>query len=315
MNKKGLLLVNLGTPDSPHPDDVKAYLKEFLSDTNVIQMPRLLWQPILRGKILPKRSFKSAELYQKIWRKDGSPLMVYAKKQVEQVQQLQPNWIVRCAMTYRKPNIAETLKEMRLAGADDVVVLPLFPQYSVTSTQSVIDQVRKADKNINIVKSFYNDEAYLDLLARDIREAWAKNDYDRLIISYHGVPKSYVRRGDPYVDHCTATTQGVLERVGPLTPDNTNQVFQSRFGPTEWVKPYLSDTLRSLPSQGIKRVLVATPAFVADCLETIEEIHVENHDIFKQAGGEVFDVVQPFNEHIDFSKYIASLANRHFAQN
>ncbi|WP_349515500.1 ferrochelatase [Leuconostoc suionicum] len=312
MQKKGLLLVNLGTPDSPHPDDVKVYLKEFLSDTNVIQMPKLLWQPILRGKILPKRSIKSAELYQKIWREDGSPLMVYAKKQAEQVQQLQPNWIIRYAMTYRKPNIAETLKEMRLAGADDIVVLPLFPQYSVTSTQSVIDQVRKADKSIKVVKSFYDDEAYLDLLARDIREAWAKNDYDRLIVSYHGVPESYVRRGDPYVDHCTSTTQGVLERVGPLTPDNTHQVFQSRFGPTEWVKPYLSDTLMSLPSQGVKRVLVATPAFVADCLETIEEIHVENHDIFKQAGGEVFDVVHPFNDHIDFSNYIVSLANRHF---
>lgn len=225
MQKKGLLLVNLGTPDSPHPDDVKVYLKEFLSDTNVIQMPKLLWQPILRGKILPKRSIKSAELYQKIWREDGSPLMVYAKKQAEQVQQLQPNWIVRYAMTYRKPNIAETLKEMRLAGADDIVVLPLFPQYSVTSTQSVIDQVHKADKSIKVVKSFYDDEAYLDLLSTDIREAWAKNDYDRLIISYHGVPESYVRRGDPYVDHCTATTQGVLERVGPLTPNKYSPGF------------------------------------------------------------------------------------------
>lgn len=275
-------------------------------------MPKLLWQPILRGKILQKRSIKSAELYQKIWREDGSPLMVYAKKQAEQVQQLQSNWIVRYAMTYRKPNIAETLKKMRLAGADDIVVLPLFPQYSVTSTQSVIDQVRKADRSIKVVKSFYDDEAYLDLLTKDIREAWAKNDYDRLIISYHGVPESYVCRGDPYVDYCTVTTQGVLERIGPLTPNNTHQVFQSRFGPAEWVKPYLSDTLMSLPNQGVKRVLVATTAFVADCLETIEEIHVENHDIFKQSGGEVFDVVHPFNDHIDFSNYIVSLANRHF---
>ncbi|GMA69524.1 ferrochelatase [Leuconostoc litchii] len=312
MNKKGLLLVNLGTPDSPETDDVKTYLKEFLSDSNVIQMPKLLWQPILRGKILPKRAPKSAQLYQKIWRKDGSPLMVYAQKQTEQVQQLVPDWIVRCAMTYRKPNIAETLRKMRLAGADDIVVLPLFPQYSVTSTQSVIDQVHQTDQSIKVIQSFYDDDAYLDLLARDIREAWSKHDYDTLILSYHGIPESYVRRGDPYVAHCTATTQGVLERIGPLTTNNTHQVFQSRFGPTEWVKPYLSDTLMSLPRQGNKRVLVSTPAFVADCLETIEEIHVENQEIFKQAGGEVFDVVKPFNDDIAFSKYLVSLAQRYF---
>ncbi|MGY3743481.1 ferrochelatase [Leuconostoc inhae] len=312
MSKKGLLLVNLGTPDSPDPDDVKVYLKEFLSDTNVIQMPKFLWQPILRGKILPKRAPESAKRYQKIWREDGSPLMVYTKKQTEQIQELKPDWIVRYAMTYRQPNIAETLAEMRLSGAEDIIVLPLFPQYSVTSTQSVIDQVHQTDHTIKIIKSFYNDDAYLDLLANIIREAWNNNNYDRLIMSYHGIPQSYVRHGDPYVDHCTETTQGVLERIGPLTRDNTTQVFQSRFGPTKWVQPYLSDTLLSLPQQGVKRVLFATPAFVADCLETLEEIQIENHDLFQQAGGEVFDVVKPFNDHINFSHYIVSLANKHF---
>jgi len=306
--QKGLLLVNLGTPDAPTTEDVHVYLDEFLSDPNVIQMPRWLWKPILHRFILPTRAWHSATLYERIWDNGESPLLKYTRMQAEQVQALLPDWIVKYAMTYRLPRIETQLKALVDAGAEEIVVVPLFPQYTMTTTKTMEEQVAATGIPVHFVQSFYDNVGYLDLLAKNIGEQWNAGKYDRLILSYHGIPQSYVKKGDPYLEHVNATTRGILQRLPQLNNENTMQAFQSKFGPMPWLKPYLKQTLTGLPMKNVRKVLVATPAFVADCIETIEEIHVENHDAFMEFGGEQFDVVRPFNDDQTFSEILAKIA-------
>jgi ferrochelatase len=306
--KNGLLIVNLGTPEAPTTQAVKAYLKVFLSDQNVIKMPSFFWQPILKHFILPTRSWRSATFYQHVWDKDGSPLMKYTKIQSRQIQQLLPDWQVSFAMTYGQPNIKKELTSLKESGCTNIVVIPLYPQYSTTTTKSIIDQVKQSNIPVHIIESFYNDERYLKLLASTIKKQWDPNKYDQLLVSYHGIPASYVRHGDPYLKQCNATTQGIMEHISSLNKENTTQVFQSKFGPAPWLKPYLRQTLQQLPVLGKRKVLIVSPSFVADCLETLEEINVQSYQTFKSAGGDLFDVVNPLNDNLEFSQFLADLA-------
>jgi ferrochelatase len=211
-------------------------------------------------------------------------------------------------MTYLEPAIGETMRSMQADGVEQIVVLPMFPQYSISASKSIVDQADASGVPYELVHDFYNDEGYLDALAKSIDAQWDAEKYDKLFLSYHGVPVAMIKQGDPYQMQCEATTAGVIERIPSLNSDNVQHVYQSKFGPAEWLTPALKDTLESSPENGVKRVLVATPAFVGDCLETLEEIHVENAEAFKINGGELFDVVSPFNDSKVFSQVLADIA-------
>lgn len=284
--KKGILLVNLGTPESPTPEAVKSYLAEFLSDRRVINWPRSLWLPILHGIVLQVRPKKSAKAYQKIWQTEGSPLWVYTKKQAELLQAQIPDTIVRFAMTYGKQGIQET------------TVAPIYDQVSR------MYQKDAEIPHLKISSSFYDHEGYLDLLAENLKQRLTENAFDMILFSYHGIPVSTVERGDPYETQCQHTTKKVMERIVNVPYIHT---YQSKFGPGQWLTPMTCETLKALPSQNVKNVLVITPGFVADCLETIEEINAENRGYFMENGGTRFEYVQPFNDTLAFTKVLQSI--------
>lgn len=307
--QQGLLLVNLGSPASPRTADVKAYLKEFLSDQNVIQMPKALWQPILRGIILPLRSWRSATFYQHAWLRGGSPLIVYTQMITDQVQKLLPTWNVKMAMTYGKPDIVQTLQQMQQDGCENVILLPLFPQYTQSSTKSIIDQAKTANVPLIIIDRFYQEPEYQQILAAQIQAEWDKGDYDELFFSYHSIPTSMVKHGDPYQNECETTTTEVSKLL-KIPSDQIKTVYQSKFGPMPWLKPYLKNALMQAVELGQRNILIATPSFVADCLETLEEDYVQNYQTFKASGGDVFELVPPMNDDPRFSQFIANIAQR-----
>lgn len=309
----GLLLVNLGSPASPQTADVRAYLKTFLSDPSVIEMPAAVWQPILRGMILPLRSWRSATFYQHIWTKAGSPLIVYTRKMCEQVRALLPDWNVQYAMTYGKPAIDQTLTAMQ-KNCDHIVLLPLFPQYTQSTHGGIIRQAKATGAPLNIVRHFYQEPAYLDILASQVWQAYQEADYDAVLFSYHSIPTAMVKHGDPYPTECHATTQGVLDRLPNLPKDKVQTVFQSKFGPMPWQKPYLKNTLMQLVELGKRNVLLVTPSFVADCLETLEEDNVQNYQTFKASGGDRFQMVPPMNDDPRFGHFLADLAQQQLLQ-
>ncbi|MQS76972.1 ferrochelatase [Companilactobacillus halodurans] len=305
--KQGLLLVNLGSPASPKTADVKSYLLEFLSDTNVIEMPKAFWQPLLRGVILPMRSWRSATFYQDSWTKDGSPLIVNTQKITNRVQKLLPAWNVKMAMTYGQPDIVQTLKEMQKSGCQKIVLLPLFPHYTQSTTKSIIEQAKSSGVNLHIIKQFYDQPIYQQILASQIQESWDKDNYDQLLISYHSIPTAMVKHGDPYQDECNQTTAAISKLLN--IPDNKiTTVYQSKFGPMPWLKPYLKNALMQAVELGKRNILIATPSFVADCLETIEEDYVQNYQTFKASGGDKFQLVPPMNDDPRFCKFLADLA-------
>ena len=307
---QGLLLVNLGSPASPQTADVRAYLKTFLSDRSVIEMPPALWQPILRGIILPLRSWRSATFYQHIWTKEGSPLIVYTQRITQQVQSQLPGWDVRYAMTYGEPDIAKTLKSMVQAGCANIVLLPLFPQYTQSTHDAIFKQAATSQAPLTTIRHFYQDSAYLDLLADQVWQAYQQGSFDAVLFSYHSIPSAMVAHGDPYPTECQATTQGVLARLPNLPATKVQTVYQSKFGPMPWQKPYLKNTLMQLVELGKRNVLIATPSFVADCLETLEEDYVQNYQTFKASGGDTFQMVPPMNDDPRFAKVLANLARR-----
>jgi len=306
--KTGLLLVNLGSPATPDTAAVKRYLREFLSDQNVIELPKWFWQPLLRGIILPMRSWRSATFYQHIWTQSGSPLVAYTQIMTDRVQADLPDWDVRYAMTYGEPDIGDTLKAMAAAGCDHTVVLPLFPQYTQSSTLSIIQQAEAAAVPITVIKHFYDQPTYQRLLAARIRTALLKRDYDAVLFSYHSIPTAMVRHGDPYQAECEATTAGVLDYLPELPADRVTTTYQSKFGPMPWLKPYLKNTLMQAVELGKRNVLLVTPSFVADCLETLEEDNVQNYQVFKSSGGDTFQLVPPFNGDPEFCHFLANLA-------
>ena len=309
---QGLLLVNLGSPASPKTSDVKKYLQQFLSDPNVIEMPKALWQPLLRGIILPMRSWRSATFYQHSWLKEGSPLIVYTQKIVDQVQKLLPTWNVKMAMTYNQPQIAETLQQMQKDGCQNVILLPLFPQYTQSTTKSIIQQAQTTDVDLTIIRDFHEEPRYQQILASQIQEAWDKGSYDELFISYHSIPTAMVKHGDPYQDECNATTAAVSKLLN-IPSDKIKTVYQSKFGPMPWLKPYLKNALMQAVELGQRNILIATPSFVVDCLETLEEDYVQNYQTFKASGGDKFQLVTPMNDDPRFSQFLADLAVRNQA--
>ncbi len=305
--KHGLLLVNLGSPASPETSDVKEYLKEFLSDQNVIEMPKSIWQPILRGMILPTRSWRSATFYKHIWSKSGSPLIVYTQIIRDQVRELLPDWDVEMAMTYGTPKIVDTLKAMEDNGCDETIVIPLFPQYTQSTHKTIIDKAKSANVPIKIIEHFYENVEYQKILAQHIQKSVDEFEYDQLLFSYHGIPTAMINHGDPYQKQCEETTSAISKLI-TFPNEKIKTVYQSKFGPMPWLKPYLKNELSQLVAVGKRNVLIVTPSFVADCLETLEEDNVQNYQSFKASGGDRFKLVEPMNDDPRFSQFIANLA-------
>lgn len=312
--KIGVILCNLGTPDSYRASDVGRFLKEFLSDGRVVEIPKIIWWFILNLIIVPIRSQKSAKLYKSIWTEDGSPLLTYSNKIVEKIKKTAPkNFEIELAMRYGNPKMEETLLSLKNKNCQSLLVLPMFPQYSGTTTGSIFDEVSRVLSKwrwvpkLNFVNSYHDDEAYILALAQSLRERIKNKSPDKIVFTYHGIPKRNFDLGDPYYCFCQKTTRLVAEKL-KLKEDQYMTTFQSRFGRAEWLKPYTSETMEELPSLGVKNILVIAPAFSVDCLETIEEIDEENKEIFLKAGGNDFEYVPCLNDsegHIEcFNKII-----------
>jgi ferrochelatase len=301
----GVLLLQLGTPDAPTPSALRRYLRQFLSDRRVIEAPPLAWWFILNLGILTTRPKQSAARYRRIWHaQTGSPLLHYTRLQTEALQRLLPRALVRFGMQVGNPPVARTVRELINAGVDRLIVLPMYPQYSATTTASALDVLFKAlmqerrVPSLRIVPPYYAHPAYLDAVTTVLREELAKVPWEpeHFLLSFHGIPIKYVERGDPYPEHVQRTTELLLERLGWPTGRWT-QAFQSLFGKDPWLRPYTDETLKRLAQQGTARVFVATPGFTADCLETIDEIGYEARELFQQAGGEALYQCRCLNDH------------------
>ncbi|EGU39998.1 ferrochelatase [Vibrio scophthalmi] len=300
-NKQGVLLVNLGTPDEPTAPAVKRFLSQFLHDKRVVDMTRWLWCPLLHGVILPIRAPKVAKLYQSVWMDEGSPLMVYSQRQAAKLA-AQLDIPVELAMTYGNPSLLSGLQALMAQGVEEVIVLPLYPQYSATTTAAVSDGLTLAFKQMavipsyRLVRDYHQHPLYIKALADSVRRSWQKNGQaDYLLCSYHGIPQRFADNGDIYPIHCQQTTQLLQQELG-LSDEQIGMTYQSRFGREEWLQPYTDKTLEMLPSKGIKSIDVMTPAFAADCLETLEEISEECQALFKQHGGEHFNFIPCLND-------------------
>ncbi|EGO7788453.1 ferrochelatase, partial [Enterococcus faecalis] len=283
MKRTGILLVNLGTPKDSSKTEVRKYLKTFLSDRRVIKIHPIIWKPILNGIILNIRPKKSAKLYQKICTENGFPLLEYTEKQMENLKNICPEVEVTIGMSYSEPSIETALDTLLSKEIEELNVIPMYPQYSGTTVGSVFDSVMnyfiKSDRIVDIkfIRSFYNNPQYIDYFSKKINEALNESPIDAIVFSYHGIPMSYVKDGDNYPKECTKTTKLIMDKLGDI---RYYQTYQSKFGPSEWLKPATDDTLKKLPSKGIKNILIVAPGFVVDCLETIEELEHENRNYF-----------------------------------
>tara|TARA_Y100001956_G_scaffold81774_1_gene100361 strand:- start:1315 stop:2271 length:957 start_codon:yes stop_codon:yes gene_type:complete len=299
--KQGVLLVNLGTPDEATAPAVKRFLSQFLHDQRVVDMTRWLWCPILHGAILPIRSPKVAKLYQTVWMEDGSPLMVYSKRQADKLEK-KLEMPVELGMTYGNPSLLSGVESLLAKGVEEIIVLPLYPQYSGTTTAAVADGLAKAFKQVPVLPSFqlisdYHDHPlYIKALAESVKRSWEKNGKgDYLLCSYHGIPKRYADNGDIYPQHCERTTELLGKELG-LTSEQIGMTYQSRFGREEWLQPYTDKTLEKLPAKGVKKLDIMAPAFSSDCLETLEEISEQCLEIFTEHGGESFTYIPCLND-------------------
>ena len=303
----GVLLVNLGTPEATDDWSMRRYLKEFLSDRRVVETSRLIWWPVLNLIILSFRPSRSGHAYKTIWNeKLGElPLKTITRAQAEKLSARlgNPGIVVDWAMRYGKPSIAERMESLTKQGCDRVLVVPLYPQYAAATTASVGDKTFEAlaamrwQPALRLAPPWHDDPAYIVALANSIRQGIAKLDFEPEVVlaSYHGIPKEYFDKGDPYHCHCAKTTRLAREALG-LPPERFVMTFQSRFGPREWLQPYTDATVKALARKGVKRLAVVTPGFVADCLETIEEIGVENARYFTENGGEKFARIECLND-------------------
>lgn len=314
----GVLITNLGTPDAPDRKSLRRYLKQFLSDPRVVEFPRLPWWFILNGIILNFRPSRSAESYRTVWTERGSPLMVHSLDQRDAVRQkfeteYGDDLVIELAMRYGNPSIGDTLDRMLAAGVEKLLVLPLYPQYSATTTASTLDAIstdfasRRWLPDFRFVAHYHDDPGYIRAIAQSIRNHREQHgDADMLLFSYHGIPRRYLLDGDPYHCQCHATTRRVAAELG-LAENQYQTTFQSRFGREEWLQPYTDQTLKSLPAGGTRSVQIICPGFSADCLETLEEICVENRDYFLQAGGDQFQYIPALNASDDHIEMLASL--------
>ncbi len=313
-----VLLVNLGTPDAPTKRAVRRYLAQFLSDPRIVELPRWLWRLILHGIILRFRPAHSAALYAKIWTAEGSPLQTGTTALAEHLQtalraQRPGPIVVRHAMRYGKPAIGAILRELQQGGARRVLVVPLFPQYSGTTTASVLDAVTaelatwRWVPELRFVADYHANARYIEALARSVEAHWQRHGRaQKLLLSYHGIPEKYFRAGDPYFCQCQATARRLRERLD-LGADELIVGFQSRVGRAKWLKPYTETILANLPGAGVKHVQVLCPGFAVDCLETLEEIAIRNHARFLHSGGERFEYIPALNASEDHVGALAEL--------
>jgi protoporphyrin/coproporphyrin ferrochelatase len=320
--KIGILLVNLGTPEAPTAAALRPYLKQFLSDPRVVEIPRPVWWLILHGIVLNTRPRKSAEKYAKIWTAGGSPLKVHTERQANLLRSYlgattQAPLVVSWAMRYGTPPVDAGLAQLKAQGCDRVLVVPLYPQYAASSTGSTYDAVLAAAAHmrnvpeLRLVKHFHDHPGYIEALARSVREHWTANGRpERLVMSFHGVPRFTLERGDPYHCECQKTGRLLAEALS-LRPEQYVVAFQSRFGRAEWLKPYTQDTVEALGRKKTRRIDVVCPGFVADCLETLEEIAMENKAAFLSAGGGEFHYIPCLNESEAWIEALAAISQAH----
>jgi len=307
--KTGVLLVNLGTPDSTRWWDIRRYLKEFLSDRRVIEVNPILWKIILNLIILTFRPAKTARAYKKIWLKkeNMSPLRYYTIQQTEKLEKSLKNrsLVIDYAMRYGNPSISGKIEKLKKKGCDKLIILPLYPQYAAATTATVCDEVYRSlmkmrwQPSIQIIPHYESEPLYIKALVRSIEKKIKEIKWtpEVIIASYHGIPNSYFRKGDPYHCYCHKTTRLITEKLNQKIPIITT--FQSRFGPEEWLKPYTDKTLEKLPSEGRKKVLLICPGFSSDCVETLEEISIEGKETFLESGGKNFEVIPCLNDNKD----------------
>ncbi len=320
----GILLTNLGTPDSCEPADVRRYLKEFLWDPRVVEVPRLAWWFVLNFIILNTRPKRSAAAYKKVWTEEGSPLLTISQQQAESLQhaldqQYPDRFKVVLAMRYGQPSIQDGLEKLRQAGARRLLVFPLYPQYSASTTASTFDAVTTEFQHwrwlpeMRFINHYHDDERYIETLAQSVRDFWREHGKpEKLVMSFHGVPKDYLLKGDPYHCECHKTGRLLAEKL-ELDAEDWQLTFQSRLGPKEWLKPYTDHTLEAMGKAGVKNVQVVCPGFSADCLETLEEIAMENRETFLQAGGEQYEYIPCLNSRDTHIDMMLKLVEQHAA--
>ena len=318
--KTGVLLINLGTPDSTSWWDIRKYLKEFLSDRRVIEVNPFIWQIILNLFILTFRPSKTAHAYKKIWRKENneSPLLFFTRSQAKKLKNDIGNEkiIVDFAMRYGNPSIKSRLNLLKEEGCENIVILPLYPQYAAATTATVCDEVYRSlmgmrwQPSLQIIPHYESEPLYIDALAASIEKKINQIDWkpDLIICSYHGIPKSYFDKGDPYHCYCHKTTRLMKEKFNKVEIQTT---FQSRFGPQEWLTPYTDKTLEELPKKGIKNLLVICPGFASDCVETLEEINIQGRESFLKNGGKNFDLIPCLNDRSDHIALFKKLVKKY----
>ena len=317
--KTGVLLINLGTPDSTNWWDIRKYLKQFLSDRRVIEVNPILWQIVLNLFILTFRPSKTAHAYKKIWRKDTneSPLLYFTRNQTLKLKERINNdkIFVEFAMRYGNPSINSELSSLREKGCENLIILPLYPQYAAATTATVCDEVYRSlmkmrwQPSIQIVPHYESDPIYIQALVNSIEKKINEINWkpDLILSSYHGIPKSYFDKGDPYHCYCHKTTRLIKEKFDQVDIQTT---FQSRFGPQEWLKPYTDKTIEDLPDKGVKNLLVICPGFASDCVETLEEINIQARESFLEKGGKKFDLVPCLNDNSDHINLFEKLIRR-----
>ena len=317
--KTGVLIVNLGTPDSTSWFDIRKYLKEFLSDKRVIEVNPLIWKVILNLFILNLRPSKTAKAYKEIWMKKEniSPLLYYTKKQSEKLSNLisSEKIIVDFAMRYGNPSINSKILKLHEKGCENLIVLPLYPQYAAATTATVCDEVYRTlmkmrwQPSLKIIPHYESDALYIDALVKSINKKVNQINWkpDLILASYHGIPKKYFDKGDPYHCYCQKTTRLIAEKFKSIEIKTT---FQSRFGPQEWLQPYTDKTLENLPKEGKKNILTICPGFSSDCVETLEEILIQGKESFVNAGGENFDMIPCLNDNEDHILLLKSLIQK-----
>ena len=320
-DKIGILITNLGTPDKPNKKALKRYLKEFLSDPRVIEIPKFIWQTILRLLILNLRPQKSAKLYKTIWKKKNGPLLVMLEKQRRGIKKVLQNKLknikIEIGMRYGNPSIKLGLENLRSKRCRKILVLPLYPQYCAATTGSTFDKVTEILRKwrwipeIRFVNNYFEESMYIECLVKSIKESWKKSGKtQKLIFSYHGVPKKYLLKGDPYYCFCQKTTRLVAERM-KLKKKDYITTFQSKFGPGDWLQPYTDKTLEELPKKGIKKIHILSPGFSSDCLETLEELEVQNKEKFFSSGGERYNYIKCLNDDPQHLKMLGFLILNH----
>lgn len=318
----GVLITNLGTPDAPTAKALRKYLAEFLNDKRVIETPRLIWWPILYGIILLVRPKRSAEAYAKVWTSEGSPLRVYSERQLDGIKssltkQFGAPLHVELAMRYGNPSIPSALEKMRKANVRRLLVLPLYPQYSATTTASTFDAVANELKTwrwlpeLRMINHYHDEPAYISALTESVRGFQATHGKPgKLLFSFHGLPKKYFNAGDPYFCECQKTARLVAEQLG-LDDQQWSVAFQSRFGPMEWLKPYTGEVLENWAKSGVTNVQIICPGFAADCLETLEEIQLQYRSVYLNAGGKQFAYIPALNDNPDHIEALTNILLRH----